>query len=293
MVKKVVFFNFFHNGDLHVSRNFVKEISKICIERGIPCEYYFECFPGILDDIENVKFVREKETEFMYSTPSFIRDDVLYFNTWYAANQEAYNKYKISFDTLFYGFKPVCQMLDINLRKLDVLSLFPSINYEKFPIENAKQWLGLHNKKRVFISNGDVSSEQAVNFSMATIINKLAEKHKDIDFLISNETPEINNRENIFLTKNIIQKDGNDLNENSYLASNCFVIVGRYSGSYTYSITRENYFDNPKKFIAFTNLDAVWTYNYTDKPKADILFFNENEENKVYKLISDNIFRNL
>ena len=292
MIKKVIFFNFLHYGDIHVSRGLVREISNICYQRNISCEYYFNGYSKLLNDIPNVLFIKHKYS-LNQNTPSFIRDNTLFINAWYSGNRDIFLKYSVSFDTLYLSFKEVCKLLDIDLESIDRLSLFPSINYEKFQIENAKNWLSKNNRKRIFISNGPVLSGQCNNFPMFSIINKLSEQYKDIDFLISNKENGINNRENIFLTNNIIQKDENDLNENSYLASNCSIIVGRYSGTYTFAITRENYFDKPKTFITFTHLDTTWTYSFTDKPKANILFFNENEENKVYKLISDNIFRNL
>ena len=55
--KKLIFYNNFHNGDIHVSRDFVKDIvSKINFSEAI---YYHENSYTILKDIE-VKHVKEK-----------------------------------------------------------------------------------------------------------------------------------------------------------------------------------------------------------------------------------------
>jgi hypothetical protein len=290
MIKKVVFFNFYHNGDLHVCRNLVKEISRLCVEKGIICEYYFEAPAGLMDDIENVSFTSEKY-DLAYNKPSYVRDDILFFNTWYAGNPAVYMEYKCSFDTLFRSFSENCKLLEIDLSKLDILELFPSINYNKFYICKAERWLEEHNRKRVFISNGEPISAQSVNYPMCHVINGLSGIHPNIDFLISNEENGILLRDNVFMTRDIIQKQGADLNENSYLASACPIIAGRYSGTYTFAMTKENYFDNPKTFVAivYSHMNPIWTYQFTPAPKAKIVSCNNFDDNAIFGAINKEI----
>jgi hypothetical protein len=53
-------------------------------------------------------------------------------------------------------------------------------------------------------------------------------------------------------------------------------------------MTKENYWDKPKKFVVYTipTVDKVeWTYAFTPKPNAQIIRFGSSEENTVYNEI--------
>lgn len=272
MINKVVFFNFYHNGDIHISRSLVRFISKICTERGIQCEYYHKNNPHLLDDIKTVT-----HTSNNYSLhdkfPSSIVGDTVFINTWYCANIHIFHTYIMTFDCVYYNFRDAAKLLDIDLDQVPILELFPSIDFDYFEIAKAKQWLSEHNHPRVFVSNGQVLSGQAHNFSFAPIINTLAQQYTNIDFLLSNAENGLVSLPNIFLTSDIIQKNSFDLNENSYVASNCQLIIGRCSGTHSFAITRENYWEKPKTFLAFSNLaqrEVVWAYQLTPPVLAQI-----------------------
>ena len=96
----------------------------------------------------------------------------------------------------------------------------------------------------------------------------------------------------MFMTRDIIKKKGVDLNENSYLAINCNLIVGRFSGTYTFAMTKESYFDNPCRFAVFTvpTLKThVWTYNHTPEPKAKIARFESKKQPNILWAVSDQV----
>lgn len=290
MITKVVFFNMFHYGDLHVSRGLVREVSKRCVAKGIKCEYFHNYSNDVLKDIEDVQLVKV-QYNITNITPSHVVGDVLFINTWYGGNQNIFNSYGLTFDTLYRSFKEAVKVLDIDFDSINPIDMFPSINYEKYQIENARLWLERNNtgKRKVFISNGLTLSGQFENFSFSNIINRLARDYPDTQFLISNDEVGVHEKDNIIFTKNIIGKNGNDLNENSYLASNCDVIIGRFSGTYTFAMTKENYFDKPKHFVVFTipSVDKyVWTYDFTPIPAAKIVRFGCSEENSVYTAIN-------
>lgn len=282
-IMKVVFFNFYHNGDIHVSRGLVREIAKHCQAKGIPCEYYHPNTPGILADIPYVKHT----TNGYGLNPGYrsaLVGDTLFINTWYCGKNEIYQAYGITFDCLYLSFKESAKLLDLDLGAIPGIDLFPNIDYNYFQIGKAKEWLDVHHRPRVLISNGHVLSGQATNFSFATIVNQLAKSHDHIDFLISNADGGIVQAPNVFLTSNIIQSGGFDLNENSYLASHCSAIIGRCSGAYSFSITKENYWDNPKTFVAFTNLSmgaAIWTKQFTPPPNAKIVVHDVSDDSAI------------
>lgn len=283
MIKKVVFFNFYHNGDLHVSRGLVSEVARQCSQKNIVCEYFHQNNPEVLADIPHVHYT-SNNYGLRNIEPSHVEGDTLYLNTWYGSNKDIFNGIGVSFDTLYRNFLESTKPLGIKFDQVDPIDMFPFITYEKYKIEHAKGWLeGRANRKKVFISNGQVLSGQFPNFAFSPVIKKLARRYPDIDFLISNNESHLPTLPNVHLTKDIIKKGGVDLNENSYLASHCDVIVGRFSGTYTFSMTRQNYWNPNKTFVVFTipTVDSwIWTYKFTPAPTAKIVrygFTNESE----------------
>jgi hypothetical protein len=290
-IKKVVFFNYYHNGDLHLSRGLVNEISKICHFNGIDCEYYHKCDPSLLSDLQYIKYTNNnygKHDRF----PSSVVGDVLFINTWYAGNEQIFNSYGVSFDTLYRNFNESIKPLGIRLEDINQLDLFPSIKYECFDINNAKEWLNNNNHKRVFISNGKVLSGQSDNFPFVEIIDTIASNNEQIDFLISNHEDGIRPRHNVYMTSDIIKKNGVDLNENAFLAANCSLIVGRLSGTYSFAMNRDNYFDNPKTFLVITSMtknECYWTHQFTPPIKAKIEICGSYNKGDVISAITNNL----
>jgi len=292
MIKKVVFFNFYHNGDLHVSRGLVKAVAERCAERKIPCEYYHDCSPSVLSDIPNVEHTTNAQG--MYKTSaSHVKNNVLFINTWYGADQDIFNGSGVSFDTLYRSFKKAVKPLEIDFDNIRPITMFPSIDYSKFKIGHAREWVAERDgRKKVFISNGDVLSGQFPNFKFRGIITKLAKHRQDLDILVSNHEPGLGKLPNVFITSDIIQKNGVDLNENSYLAAHCDVIVGRFSGTYTFAMTRETYWEKPKTFVVFTVPTVnthVWTYQFTRPPEAKIVRYGCQKDREILSAIKENL----
>ena len=290
MINKVVFFNVYHNGDIHVSRNLVGAISDICESKNIPCEYFHGNNPSLLADRKNIRHINNNYGLHAHF-PSSIVGDILFINTWYCADMSNYQTYGLTFDCLYMNFKKPASWLDIDLDTIPGIDLFPNIDFECFSIGKAREWLENRHRPRVFISNGNALSGQAENFSFAETIHKLAQEYDYIDFLISNTESNYNPMPNTFLTSDIIQKGGFDLNENAYLAGQCSLILGRCSGAYSFAVNRQNYWDSPKTFLAFTSLkphEALWTSRFTPPVLARVTPFNVSDH-RVMDLIRDNL----
>jgi hypothetical protein len=223
MVNRVIFYNYFHNGDLHVSRGLVKEVVRQCKLKNISCHYYHNYSPEILSDIP-CTFSQEQFCNGF--TPTHIKDDTLYLNTWYGSNQNVFNGHGLTFDTLYLSFKEAVKCLPIDFDSIAAINMFPNIDYDKYFITPVKNWVTNNNRRKVFISNGLPLSGQSSEFEFHNIINRLSDNYPNIDFLVSNEERGLKQKSNVFLTRNIIQKSGNDLNENSYLSTFCDTIIG-------------------------------------------------------------------
>src|SRR5271163_3192723 len=100
MPKRVVFFNYYHNGDIHASREFVRQIiNKVHqLEPETQFAYAHKNYQGLLSDIPNLTFDP--------TALSVIRNDHIgthivkettYINTWYGQQHSRYtNNYGLS-----------------------------------------------------------------------------------------------------------------------------------------------------------------------------------------------------
>lgn len=259
---KVVFFNHFHNGDVHVSRGFIRQIMNKMPD--VSFTHTHRNSPSLLSDIPNLGFdpniINSIANE---HAGTYTVGDTTYINTWYAQQRFRYmNRFGITIDSLYAAFDDTCKSLwgfSLTDISAEPRYFFPAIDYSRFKIQDAQNWLYLHPEKKIFVENAHANSDQATNFDLTTPTIELALKHQDKTFILSNQFSRIQLPHNVVYSRNIIQSTGlsSDLNENSFLSSHCDVIIGRASGPFTFSLTQENLFVRHPKFICFSNLVPV------------------------------------
>jgi len=305
-MKEIVFFNHFHNGDIHVSREIVNKIINH-VNITFPGQYSFSyghCNPSnLLNDINDLKYDSSALQVIKDPHLNLINvNNKTYINTWYAQQNYKYmNPYGMTMDCLYSALNDSCQTLwGFSLSDIsnDLSEFFPKIDYDKFEINAAKNWLSNHPEKKIFVANGQAMSGQAVNFPMLPIIIKLAQKHSNKAFILSNNEGNANLPFNVFYSSGIIAKNGlSDLNENSYLSSHCDVIVGRSSGASTFAMTQNNLFKRNIKILYFTNIVPIppnkfWSDSiFRDKVNfsAEIINTNEHDPGQVWNLIDSKL----
>lgn len=298
-MSKICFFNHFHNGDLHVSRGIIKKIIGKVKEIHPETEFFYGHSNPIdlLKDISELNFDGNIIPRIKDPHVNLINlDDKLCINTWYAQQNYKYmNPYGLTMDCLYSALDDTCKAVwGFSLSELvkDYSEFFPEIDYSKFEIGYARNWINLHPEKKIFVANGNAMSGQAINFPMMPIIEKFASKYSDKTFILSNFEGNIK-FPNIVYSGEIIKKHGSDLNENSFLSSFCEIIIGRSSGASTFAMTQENLFKRKIRILYFTNIVPIppnkfWSDSiFRDKINfsADILNTNESNPNNVYQLI--------
>ncbi|KKM10943.1 hypothetical protein LCGC14_1721570 [marine sediment metagenome] len=255
----ICFYNRFGNGDLFISREFIKEV----MERYPEIEYHYAHAKSsrMFEDIQGLN--HSKVLEMMRGDRHLIigqtRD--LYMNTWIGLN----GKYvgagiacPIENQKWFWTDLVKMCRLDVNFSKPDIEYL-PRVNYSSLSQEYTER---IHSfveqtqpNRLVMVCNGHVQSNQAENFDFDPAIQLLADEFPNIHFILTTSTNVKN--ENVHLTSNIINADDRfDLNEISYLSTFTDTIVGRSSGPHIFSSTYENYLDENKAFLSFTYSEA-------------------------------------
>lgn len=273
----IIFFNHFHNGDVHVSRTFIQNIiNQICSSNYI---YTHNNSYRLLFDIKNLKY-KKIDFEINKDISFEINNNNLFINTWIGQNNFKYIQNGCNFIGNYSMYKDMFENLNI-LIDSNVEKYLPSINYNCFNIDYIDLVLNNDNREKVLISNCKTESCQCPNFDFDPIIEYFSDKYKNILFLITDET--CINKKNVLYTKDIICNNCNDLNENSYISTKCKVIIGRSSGSYTFSLVKENLLDKNKKFIVFcTNSGTGCWYCYE---KCETIYSNRFDLGNIINVI--------
>jgi len=309
-MKKVVFINYYNKGDIHASRGFVRQIIKKVksIDGSISFSYAHKHSCDLLIDVDGLGFEPDalwdvrNECSKLHQDPQYkgickINDSV-YISTWYAQQNYKYmNKYGITIDALYEAMDDSCKELwNFSLSDIsdDPSTFFPIIDYSKFKIDDANEWLKSHSSKKIFVANGPALSGQAINFNLSNVIEKIANIYTDHIFLLTDHQEKKINLSNVYYTKDIINKNSNcDINENAYLSSHCDIIIGRGSGPSSFAMNYENLFLKNKKFIYFCNFyplnsNKFWVGDLLrDKIeyKSNFIFSDDGSEDNAYKII--------
>jgi hypothetical protein len=301
------FFNAFHNGDIHYSRTFVsntiKDISKIYPDTNFV--YYHQNPKECILDIEKLQYVPLNEMGQHLSNrvvldelgswrwPQgisrirfFVDGENIYINTWVGCwknpnlNEERYigdnASCTITANELLYRdiYEDLSNHFGIKLKLPTTNECIPRIDYSYYHIEDIDKHIEETKdkfRKRIFISNGDVFSQQSPNFSFDPIMIDVVEKFKDCAFYFTNPT-ELPSNQNTFKTQEIIDNNACDLNENSYLSTKCDIIIGRASGPHAFAGVYDNFMDENKIIYSITKSksEGIWftegnhQYEWTD-----------------------------
>lgn len=295
-----MFFNHYHNGDIHASRGVIKQIMYAVNKKNTNTSFSYSHrnSSNLLIDIDNLKFDAQAINNIKDYDNLLNINNTIYINTWYGQKRHIYlNRHGITFDSLYEAFNDTCKELwKFSLEDIshNINDFFPIIDYSKFSIDNIKLWLDKNTNKKILVENGLAKSHQAINFAITPIIIKIAQKHLDKIFILSSKE-DIDLPKNVIFTDDIIQiKDKSDLNEISFLSTHCDLIIGRASGVFTFSLTQENLFKRNIKYLCFSNLiptvsNKFWIGSLLkDKVKysSDIFTTNESNSDAIYNIIS-------
>lgn len=285
MIKEVQFYNEYGNGDIFLSREFVKDIMNI-----IPTEKYGYAHgknPRILADIKNLSYIPFTEKHLRRSLTR-VEDGIVYINCWLGATNDgrfvtranscsvlnSFNMFNLILTTL--GYQQLSKSLEEYL---------PSIDYKVFDTSPVDNFIKGIDKPIVIIANCNAQSGQADNFDMTLVIQRLCDTYKDVVFVITD--PIIVKASNYITTGEITKsKDGFDLNEISYLSKFSNLFIGRSSGAQIFTMTKENCMDANKAFLSFTyrieSAHIVWEAPII---RAKIFWSNAINVDDVYDII--------
>lgn len=258
-MKKVVFFNYAHKGDVFLSRSFVQHIME-----SVEAEFYYSHYCGeyLLKDL-NLKYIPLDQIPKVQNNNehanNFTIGDTIYINTWIGkyASVVTPGYCECTLKTLYSLVYPqvfnfLSQQLNLNLQLKPIkYYLGCKIDYSYYNITSVDNFLEIEKRKKVLFCNGPCLSDQCdYSGDLSEIIDEVSKIYSNIIFITTHDTKLC--QENIKYTGDIIGNDDQDLYEISYLSKFCYFMIGRYSGPFIFTnAIVENMFDQSKKFLCF------------------------------------------
>ena len=246
----VLFFNDWHNGDVHMSRPYLLDLMHLLGD----CDFfhYHGNNPKLLADIPGLTHARVK-----------IPADIT-INTWLGQYQyqgmspaEMGSRQSIEFGANFPCYHAVMQRVYESLHLGGAMQpaehYVPMIDYSCFDIHNIDRYFAQTTRRHVLVCNNQPMSGQAPAVDFAEIVATLADRFPEVIFLISNNDGKKPDRPNARYCTEIIDNPAttSDLNEISCISTHCDLIVGRSSGPYSFSVTKDNL--RTKQFLCICN----------------------------------------
>jgi hypothetical protein len=292
MTGHLTFFQYFHNGDLFSSKEYVRQIKNEL--KNFKIDYLHYGHEDVLKDL-GVPLVGTPDILGYKSkrAPEFIEtDNRLFINTWnsvfYKNNPSIKEKVgtginpeklHIQWEGIF---KKINSKFNVNLLLKEKTEYTPHINFSFFNTSIIDNYLKSYIGPAVLICNGEVHSGQSFSGTMTDIIKTLSNNNPTVTFFCTTkiplDLPNVKYTDDLFSvesTSNNWVRLNCDLNEISYLSQHCKVIVGRNSGPFVFSLTRSNIHDQSKIFISFNKLKNdslekglthsskyIWSNNY-------------------------------
>jgi len=295
MFRRCVFYNWYGNGDLFNSREFVKDIMMQFRDLGVNEFYYAHGkVPRFFEDIDDLQYMRINEFCDNSKHYNFAGTDAyvdIYINTWIGLEAKyvlpgigcTIRKNREMYNDMFAEMN-----LSIHLDK-DYLDYLPQIDFSKInpdAINRMNLWLSQHLTKKIIIANGPVHSGQAENFDMNPIVDMIATEYPNRLILYTQRFDAV--QKNAIYTGDITQtEDDFDLNEIAYLSLNAEAVISRASGPATFTQVKENCLDKHMKYIVFSYGPAVTYFAYPDHIPAQIHWSEATDKDEIMEVIRE------
>jgi hypothetical protein len=268
-MNKLIFFNHFHRGDLFTHKEFARYVKSNLPD--VKFEYWHFNHPKVNLDIDipptNAPMNLDKTKRFYKST-----EGALMVNTWIGVYDEIFTKHggvnllslKDSWDIIVSTINDTFKTnLTLNVKPLE--QYLPTIDYARFDLTSIESFLERTPGKKVLLCNGEPMSNQSFKGNLKDDLELFSESYPDVTFICTSKFE--TSKSNIVFTDDIIKdtqvywldtpwndrKINNcDLNEISYLSTNCDLIIGKNSGPFVFCETYANLMDTKKHIISFS-----------------------------------------
>jgi len=257
-MKRIVFFNQFHNGDCFLGKNYVREIQRLLPQ--VEFAYAHNNHPDILKDLEleQLNLVNIPAIDRLTRVAESADKQTVFINTWVGCWQGAKFPHgqHINYVRLHDVWREYFNYLKLDLHFVEDPNYYlPVIDATKFDVAAADNWISEHSDKPAMLfCNGSANSGQSRATELHDCIDAVSTAHPEYNILVTHKLPL--NKPNIYYTDDIFSHLDSDINQIAYLARACDLIVGKNSGPFSYCQNATNLMDAS---LAFLNLSILAT----------------------------------
>jgi hypothetical protein len=259
---KIDFYQYGHNGDAITAKEFIRQV--ITEYPMFDYTLYHTVDTKVLQDL-NIKFVPLVD-QFDLSKKSYRSKNYLaisigcstysppYYDLIFKDNQPPYYFYRgIHLNMLRQMWSDIFDIINkhcsTNLKLKEAVHYLPTIDYDQFDVEKIDKFISIDSNKKILLCNGPTLTGQSFAEDFSDILPDICNLHPDKTFIC---TKSFNtNIPNLKFTNDIIGIQGSDLNEIGYLSRYCDLIIGKHSGPFMFTLTKENLLDSGKTFLSF------------------------------------------
>ena len=263
MIKKICFFNRWHNGDVFAGKGYMQDMI-----RQMPDFEFYHAQVNKLKSMADLPVRGHYDSsiipeELLDSYKFGDLDSMFFINTWIGAygNEvipvgENHANWPSLHNMWMRIYDWVEQHFDIKLERTENVAQFiPDTNWNFYELSPALQFLG-HTQRMVLICNGLVRSTQTNIGLMEDVVHQLTHDYPDVRFVCTAkfDTTGMPHPENVFFTDDIFKdvQEG-DINEIAFLSTRAEVIVGKNSGPFMFCHVKENVMDPNKSFVSLSS----------------------------------------
>lgn len=299
-MKKLIFFNQFHNGDCFVGKQYVASmVSQLLMTPSgvnVDFAYAHNNHPNIIQDLEmNYKM----EHLSLNNIPPMDRmtrvaesqdKETIFVNTWVGCWQGTMFPFgeHINFQRLHNIWREYFKYFNLEFIE-DPDYYLPTIDFESgaFDLSGAKSFLD-NTEHFILICNGSANSGQSRVGNLIQTINILAEdlKTSRLKYKIvcteKFDTP----HDNVIFTSDIFGNKESDLNLIAYISTEAKLIVGKNSGPFSYCQFKDNLLDKDRTFLNLSILPTDCPSGGGAYP-ARCIFSPETNEERIANMINN------
>jgi hypothetical protein len=253
-MKKIVFFNQFHNGDCFVGKNYVREIMRQLPD--IEFSYAHNNHSDIVKDLNciHLQLGNIPPMDRMTRVAESPDKETVYVNTWVGCWQGVMFPFgeHINFTRLHNIWREYFKYFGLDFVE-DPDYYLPEIDFSCYDVSGADAWLKeFKHVPFILFCNGTANSGQSAMGDFKHSIGHLAAAHQDHIFLLTARTSLY--ASNIHYVQNINEGLQSDLNQIAYLSQWADLIIGKNSGPFSYCQHRANLMDQRRTFFNFSKL---------------------------------------
>jgi len=253
-MKRIVFFNQYHNGDCFVPKGYIRDIVSQLPE--IEFHYAHRNHPSIVADLPLQYMPLEDMTALDHQVRVAESSDkqTMYINTWVGCWQGALFNYgeHINYQRLHEIWRRYYQHLGLKFSE-DRDRYLPDMDWTR--IDNLTQAQAamreLGDQGWSLFCNGPANSGQSRMGDMRNIVADLAQRLPE-HTLVCTQRLEGLDLPNVRYTSDLLGNLDSDINLIAYMSRGARIIVGKNSGPFSYCCNRENLLNPRLTFLSFS-----------------------------------------